>query len=56
MRYVIVPLQIGERALLPLRFERQMAALGIAHQPPLALQVPADPLADPLYQRLQLLR
>jgi PAS domain-containing protein len=39
--------------ILTTRIKSQMSALHIPHQQAFALQVPADPFADPLHQRLQ---
>jgi len=46
--------QRRRQGVLAFRLERQVAVLGLALQQPLALEVPPDPLAQPLHQRLEL--
>jgi hypothetical protein len=43
-----MPPQLGERVVLTTRAESQMIALHIPDQQAFALQVPADPFADPI--------
>ncbi len=49
-----VALQVRQAVILGARLEVQMTALGIPDQPSAALQVPTEPLAEPLHQRLNL--